>query len=73
MLLVSIAVQVPKVIDFVHGNMLFQAIVPEGAGPGDTLYQAVPTVWRHRSEDGAVTINTMVGLSQVTQLEIDIR
>lgn len=58
-------------IDFVHGNMLFQAVVPEGAEPGDTLLQAVPTVWRHRSEEGAVTINTLVGLSQVSQFDID--
>ena len=51
--------------------MLFQAVVPEGAEPGDTLLQAVPTVWRHRSEEGAVTINTLVGLSQVSQFDID--
>jgi hypothetical protein len=31
---------------------MMQAVVPEGTKPGDTLIQAVPSVWRHRSRDG---------------------
>lgn len=56
----------PTPFFFVHENLLFQAVdIPEEAAPGDTVYQTVPTVWRHRSEDGAVTMNTLVGVSQV--------
>jgi hypothetical protein len=68
----SICVQVSQMIDFVHGNMLFQTTIPEGVVPGDTLQQAVPAIWRYRNEEGAVTINTLVGLSQVSQFVADI-
>eukprot|EP01043_Picozoa_sp_COSAG02_P084090 COSAG02_NODE_21985_length_767_cov_1.818862_2_plen_63_part_01 len=40
----SICVQVSQMIDFVHGNMLFQTTIPEGVVPGDTLQQAVPAI-----------------------------
>jgi hypothetical protein len=59
----------PASFPFVHENLLFQAVdIPEEAMPGDSVYQTVPTVWRHRSEDGAVSMNTLVGVSQVRAL-----